>query len=63
MMPDARSTPDQPNSPDTPVFCGMNGFQLSTFTYAAPKTMTAMTIATLISTTTPLNVVDCLMPM
>ena len=32
MMPDARSTPDQPNSPDTPVFGGMNGFQLSVFT-------------------------------
>ena len=50
-----RRTPDQPYSPNTPVFCGINGVKFSAFTYLNPMKMNSNTTAILSITKKSLN--------
>src|SRR5262245_6183904 len=54
--------PLQPNSPNEPVFSGMNGCQLAELTKNAPAPMTMSTTATLITTMAALTEADSLTP-
>ena len=54
--------PDQPNSPNLPVFSGMNGSRLAGAISGRPKPMTARMIATFRMTIRPLTDADSRMP-
>ncbi|MNS66716.1 hypothetical protein D3C72_999410 [compost metagenome] len=58
----ARNTPLQPNSPDTPVFSGMNGCQLAGSTCAAPMPTNRQITNTLMATMIALTNADWVTP-
>src|SRR6185437_6037559 len=58
----ARNTPLQPNSPDTPVFSGMNGCQLAGSTWAAPMPTNRQITKTLMATMIALTNADWVTP-
>ena len=62
ITPAPRSTPLQPNSPNSPVFGGMNGCQFSVEMNIPPRPMISSTTATLITTITALTRADSRMP-
>src|SRR4051812_24259782 len=62
ITPAPRNTPLQPNSPNLPVFGGMNGCQLARFTYAAPNTTNSTSTTTFTMTMMVLKPADSLMP-
>src|SRR5262245_19864185 len=69
MLAAPRATPDHPNSPNRPVFSGMNGLQFASAICgflqrnAAARIMKMITVATLINTTATLTLADSRTPM
>src|SRR5437899_8035390 len=62
MTPAPRSTPLQPNSPNLPLFGGMNGCQFALLMYCMPNAMNNSSTATLIMTMTLLKLADSRIP-
>src|SRR5438105_10724424 len=62
ITPAPRSTPLHPNSPNLPVFGGMNGCQLAVLTYLMPNATKSTSTTTFTMTIVVLKPADSLMP-